>query len=163
MQQKVGTSIQQKVASQSQKKTIDLGTKSSCVAIFQNDKVEIIPNEQGNRTTSSYVAFTNTGRLIGDQAKNQVAMNSSNTIFDSKRLIDRKFDDPTVQSDMKHWPFKVINENGKSKIEVEYKNQTKLFTPEEISSMILVKMKETAESYLGKKRFFSCYYCSSFF
>jgi len=130
---------------------IDLGTTYSCVAVFQNGKVEIIPNEQGHRTTPSYVAFTNTERLIGDEAKNQVARNPSNTISDAKRLIGRKFDDPTVQSDMKHWPFKVINDNGKPKIQIEYRNQIKLFTPEEISSMILTKMKEIAEDYLGEK------------
>jgi len=130
---------------------IDLGTTYSCVGIFQHGKVEIIANDQGNRTTPSYVAFTDSERLIGDAAKNQVAMNPNNTIFDAKRLIGRKFDDPTVQADMKHWPFKVINEGGKPKIQVEYKNETKAFTPEEISSMVLTKMKEIAEAYLGKK------------
>ncbi|CAF4735507.1 unnamed protein product [Rotaria sp. Silwood1] len=129
---------------------IDLGTTYSCVGIFQYGKVEIIANDQGNRTTPSYVAFNDSERLIGDAAKNQIAMNPSNTIFDAKRLIGRKFDDVTVQSDMKHWPFKVINHNGKPKIQVEYKNETKLFTPEEISSMVLTKMKETAEAFLGK-------------
>ncbi|KAH3901780.1 Heat shock protein SSA1 [Saccharomycodes ludwigii] len=130
---------------------IDLGTTYSCVAHFANDRVEIIANDQGNRTTPSYVAFTDTERLIGDAAKNQAAMNPTNTVFDAKRLIGRKFDDPEVQSDMKHWPFKVINSAGKPKIEVQYKGETKVFTPEEISSMILVKMKETAEAYLGSK------------
>lgn len=130
---------------------IDLGTTYSCVGIFQHGKVEIIANDQGNRTTPSYVAFTDSERLIGDAAKNQVAMNPNNTIFDAKRLIGRKFDDPTVQSDMKHWPFKVISEGSKPKIQVEYKNETKLFTAEEISSMVLTKMKETAEAYLGRK------------
>ncbi|CAM4928587.1 unnamed protein product [Rotaria socialis] len=130
---------------------IDLGTTYSCVGVFQHGKVEIIANDQGNRTTPSYVAFTDSERLIGDSAKNQVAMNASNTVFDAKRLIGRKFDDSTVQSDMKHWPFKVINQNGKPIIQIEYKNETKLFTPEEISSMVLTKMKETAEAYLGKK------------
>ncbi|CAF0831839.1 unnamed protein product [Adineta steineri] len=129
---------------------IDLGTTYSCVGVFQHGKVEIIANDQGNRTTPSYVAFTDSERLIGDAAKNQVAMNPNNTVFDAKRLIGRKFDESTVQSDMKHWPFKVINENGKPKIRVEYKNETKSFTPEEISSMVLTKMKETAEAYLGK-------------
>ncbi|CAF4999143.1 unnamed protein product [Rotaria sp. Silwood1] len=130
---------------------IDLGTTYSCVGIFQHGKVEIIANDQGNRTTPSYVAFTDSERLIGDAAKNQVAMNPNNTIFDAKRLIGRKYDDATVQADMKHWPFKVINDGSKPKIQVEYKNEVKSFTPEEISSMVLTKMKEIAEAYLGKK------------
>lgn len=129
---------------------IDLGTTYSCVGVFQHGKVEIIANDQGNRTTPSYVAFTDTERLIGDAAKNQVAMNPSNTVFDAKRLIGRKFEDATVQSDMKHWSFKVVVEGGKPKIEVDYKGEKKRFFPEEISSMVLVKMKETAEAYLGK-------------
>uniref|UniRef100_A0A3B4U061 Heat shock protein family A (Hsp70) member 1B n=1 Tax=Seriola dumerili TaxID=41447 RepID=A0A3B4U061_SERDU len=130
---------------------IDLGTTYSCVGIFQHGKVEIIANDQGNRTTPSYVAFTDTERLIGDAAKNQVAMNPTNTVFDAKRLIGRKFNDAIVQSDMKLWPFKVINDNGKPKVQVEYKGETKAFYPEEISSMVLVKMKEIAEAYLGQK------------
>jgi len=128
---------------------IDLGTTYSCVGVFQHGKVEIIANDQGNRTTPSYVAFTDTERLIGDPAKNQVAINPTNTIFDAKRLIGRKFADATVQADMKHWPFTVIDAATKPKLEVEYKNETKNFTPEEISAMILTKMKETAEAYLG--------------
>merc|ERR1712061_39785 len=128
---------------------IDLGTTYSCVGVFQHGKVEIIANDQGNRTTPSYVAFTDTERLIGDPAKNQVAINPTNTIFDAKRLIGRKFNDATVQSDMKHWPFKVAEFGDKPKLEVEYKNETKTFTPEEISAMVLTKMKETAEAYLG--------------
>jgi len=128
---------------------IDLGTTYSCVGVFQHGKVEIIANDQGNRTTPSYVAFTDTERLIGDPAKNQVAINPTNTIFDAKRLIGRKFDDSTVQSDMKHWPFTVVDEGSRPKLEVEYKNETKRFTPEEISSVVLTKMKETAEAYLG--------------
>jgi len=129
---------------------IDLGTTYSCVGVFQHGKVEIIANDQGNRTTPSYVAFTDTERLIGDPAKNQVAINPTNTIFDAKRLIGRKFDESTVQSDMKHWPFTVIDQGGRPKLKVEYKNEDKTFTPEEVSSMVLTKMKETAEAYLGQ-------------
>ena len=131
---------------------IDLGTTYSCVGVWQNDKVEIIANDQGQRTTPSYVAFTDTERLIGDAAKNQVAMNPENTVFDAKRLIGRKFDDPSVQSDMKHWPFKLISgADGKPTIQVQYKGESKTFSPEEISSMVLTKMKQIAESYLGKE------------
>jgi len=129
---------------------IDLGTTYSCVGVFQHGKVEIIANDQGNRTTPSYVAFTETERLIGDSAKNQVAMNPQNTIFDAKRLIGRKFDDTTVKRDMAHWPFKVISDGNKPKLQVEYKGEEKTFNPEEISSMVLIKMKETAEAYLGQ-------------
>jgi len=130
---------------------IDLGTTYSCVGVWQNDRVEIIANDQGNRTTPSYVAFTDTERLIGDAAKNQVAMNPENTVFDAKRLIGRRFGDAVVQADMKHWPFKVVPKQGdKPYIQVRYKGETKDFAPEEISSMVLVKMKETAEAYLGK-------------
>ncbi|KAI9532273.1 Heat shock cognate 71 kDa protein, partial [Dissostichus eleginoides] len=129
---------------------IDLGTTYSCVGIFQHGKVEIIANDQGNRTTPSYVAFTDTERLIGDAVKNQVAMNPTNTVFDAKRLIGRKFDDPVVQSDMKYWPFKVVNDATKPKMEVEYKGEIKSFFPEEVSSMVLTKMKEISEAYLGK-------------
>ncbi|XP_066246476.1 heat shock 70 kDa protein cognate 2 [Euwallacea similis] len=130
---------------------IDLGTTYSCVGVWQHGKVEIIANDQGNRTTPSYVAFTDTERLIGDAAKSQVAMNPKNTVFDAKRLIGRKFDDEKIQEDMKHWPFKVINDGGKPKIEVEYKGEVKRFAPEEISSMVLTKMKEIAETFLGGK------------
>jgi len=129
---------------------IDLGTTYSCVGVFQHGKVEIIANDQGNRTTPSYVAFTDSERLIGDAAKNQVAMNPENTVFDAKRLIGRRVDDATVKSDMKHWPFKIVPDGTKPKIEVEYKGEKKTFYAEEISSMVLTKMKETAEAYLGK-------------
>ncbi|EDV93244.1 heat shock 70 kDa protein cognate 2 [Drosophila grimshawi] len=130
---------------------IDLGTTFSCVGVWQNNKVEIIANDQGNRTTPSYVAFNDTERLIGDAAKNQVAMNAKNTVFDAKRLIGRKYDDRKIQEDLKHWPFKVISDAGKPKIEVEFKGERKRFAPEEISSMVLTKMREIAETYLGTK------------
>lgn len=128
---------------------IDLGTTYSCVGVWQHGKVEIIANEQGNRTTPSYVAFTDSERLIGDAAKNQVALNPNNTVFDAKRLIGRKFNDSKIQQDMKHWPFKVINDGGKPKIEIEFKGEIKRFAPEEISSMVLTKMKDVASAYLG--------------
>ncbi|KAJ7046709.1 heat shock cognate 70 [Mycena alexandri] len=128
---------------------IDLGTTYSCVGVWQNDRVEIIANDQGNRTTPSYVSFSDNERLIGDAAKNQVAMNPVNTVFDAKRLIGRKFDDMEVQADMKHFPFTVFSKGGKPYIRVEYRGEQKEFSPEEISSMVLLKMKETAESYLG--------------
>jgi len=129
---------------------IDLGTTYSCVGIFQNGQVQIIANDQGNRTLPSYVAFTETERLIGEAAKNQAAMNPKNTVFDAKRLIGRRFEYSTVQSDMKHWPFTVINDNTKPKIQVEFKGETKTFQPEEISAMVLIKMREIAEAYIGK-------------
>jgi len=128
---------------------IDLGTTYSCVGVYQDNRIEIIANDQGNRTTPSFVAFNDTERLIGDAAKNQVAMNPHNTVFDAKRLIGRKFSDDEVQADMKHFPFKVINRDGKPVISVEFKGEQKVFTPEEISSMVLIKMRETAESFLG--------------
>ncbi|KAL5594032.1 hypothetical protein BROUX41_001084 [Berkeleyomyces rouxiae] len=128
---------------------IDLGTTYSCVAIYRDDRCDVIANEQGNRTTPSFVAFTDTERLIGDAAKNQVAMNPKNTVFDAKRLIGRKFSDAEVQADMKHFPFEIVDRAGKPIIQVEFKGETKQFTPEEISSMVLIKMRETAESYLG--------------
>ncbi|KAL2641829.1 hypothetical protein R1flu_009416 [Riccia fluitans] len=129
---------------------IDLGTTYSCVGVWQHDRVEIIANDQGNRTTPSYVAFTDTERLVGDAAKNQVAMNPTNTVFDAKRLIGRRFSDSTVQSDIKLWPFKVVPGAGdKPMIHVMYKGEDKEFAAEEISSMVLIKMKEIAEAFLG--------------
>jgi L1 cell adhesion molecule like protein len=129
---------------------IDLGTTYSCVGVWKNDSVEIIANDQGNRTTPSYVAFTDQERLIGDAAKNQVARNPENTVFDAKRLIGRKVNDPVVQADAKLWPFKVVGGNDdKPMIQVNYMGAEKKFHPEEISSMVLIKMKETAEAYLG--------------
>lgn len=130
---------------------IDLGTTYSCVGIWQNDKVEIIANDNGNRITPSYVAFTEAERLIGDAAKNQSSMNPTNSVFDAKRLIGRKYDDPIIKDDIAQWPFKVSGDrDGKPIITVDYKGKEVTFTPEEISSMILVKMKEVAESYLGE-------------
>ena len=130
---------------------IDLGTTYSCVGVWQNDRVEIIANDQGNRTTPSYVAFTDSERLVGDAAKNQAAGNPLNTIFDAKRLIGRKFTDATVASDMKHWPFKVTAGSGsKPMIEVDWKGEHKSFSAEEISAAVLTKMKTTAEAYLGQ-------------
>lgn len=129
---------------------IDLGTTYSCVGVWQNDRVEIIANDQGNRTTPSYVAFTDQERLIGDAAKNQVALNPENTVFDAKRLIGRRFSDPVCQDDMKHWPFKVVQKEGdKPYIRVNFKGEQKEFSPEEVSAMVLIKMKETAEAFLG--------------
>jgi len=131
---------------------IDLGTTYSCVGVWQNDRVEIIANDQGNRTTPSYVAFTAEERLIGDAAKSQAAANPTNTVFDAKRLIGRKFTDASVKSDMAHWPFTVKSGTGdKPLIEVTASGETKTFTPEEISAMVLQKMKAVAESYLGDK------------
>ena len=131
---------------------IDLGTTYSCVGVWQNERVEIIANDQGNRTTPSYVAFSDFERLIGDAAKNQVAMNPKNTVFDAKRLIGRSFEDAAVQDDMKHWSFQVVKgEGGKPKIQVQFKGETKQFHAEEISAMVLTKMKEVAEAYLGEE------------
>jgi len=130
---------------------IDLGTTYSCVGWWKDNRCEIIANDQGNRTTPSYVSFTDTERLIGDGAKNQASQNPENTIFDAKRLIGRKFDDIAVQSDIKNFPFKVISDNNKPKIQATYKNELKTFQPEEISSMVLTKMKEIAEAYIGEK------------
>ncbi|KAI7960175.1 hypothetical protein MJO29_005243 [Puccinia striiformis f. sp. tritici] len=130
---------------------IDLGTTYSCVGVWQNDRVEIIANDQGNRTTPSYVAFTSEERLIGDAAKNQAAMNPRMTVFDAKRLIGRRFDDSDVKKDMVHWPFTVIEKEGNPFIQVDYLGETKTFSPQEISAMVLTKLKETAETKLGKE------------
>ena len=130
---------------------IDLGTTYSCVGWWKDNRCEIIANDQGNRTTPSYVSFTSDERLIGDGAKNQASMNPENTIFDAKRLIGRKFDDPAVQNDIKNFPFNVISDDNKPKIQATYKDELKTFQPEEISSMILTKMKEVAEAYIGEK------------
>lgn len=131
---------------------IDLGTTYSCVGVYRNGHVEIIANDQGNRITPSWVAFTDTERLIGEAAKNQAPLNPERTVFDVKRLIGRKFDDPEVQRDIKMVPYKIVNKEGKPYIQVKIKDgEVKVFSPEEISAMILQKMKETAESYLGKK------------
>ncbi|KAJ0808821.1 putative Heat shock protein 70 family [Helianthus annuus] len=130
---------------------IDLGTTYSCVGYWQHGQVEIIPNDLGNRITPSCVAFTSTERLIGEGAKNQVSMNPTCTIFDAKRLIGKRFSDATVQKDMKLWPFKLIEGTSNTpKIVVTYKGEQKEFSAEEISSMVLAKMKESAEAFLGK-------------
>jgi len=130
---------------------IDLGTTYSCVGIMKNGKVEIMVNDQGNRITPSWVAFTDEERLVGDAAKNQYANNPHRTIFDVKRLIGQKFTDKAVQNDIKHFPFKVINKGGQPRVSVEVHKEEKSFTPEEISAMVLGKMKEIAESYLGEE------------
>ena len=129
---------------------IDLGTTYSCVGVWQNDHVEIIANDQGNRTMPSYVSFTNEERLVGESAKNSAANNAANTVFDAKRLIGQKFNDSKVQSDLKHLSYTVLEKENKPMIQVEFKGETKLFAPEEISSMVLAKMKEIAEAYLGE-------------
>lgn len=129
---------------------IDLGTTYSCVGVWQNGRVEIIANDQGHRITPSYVAWTEDDqRLIGDAAKNQASANPDNTVFDAKRLIGRRFDDPAVQADMKHWPFKVVDKSGKPAIRIVARGE-KDFFPEEISAMVLSKMKQIAEDYLGE-------------
>ncbi|CDH54454.1 heat shock protein hss1 [Lichtheimia corymbifera JMRC:FSU:9682] len=128
---------------------IDLGTTYSCVGVWENERVEIMANDQGNRTMPSYVAFTSSERLIGDAAKNQVAYNPHNTVYDVKRLMGRQYGDPEVQEDMKQWPFQVVNKDDKPMIQVESQGKQRQFAPEEISAMILSKMLETAQHYLG--------------
>merc|ERR1719188_1516344 len=130
---------------------IDLGTTYSCVGIYKNGRVEIIPNDQGNRITPSYVAFTDDERLIGEAAKNQATVNPAQTLFDVKRLIGRRFKDSTVQKDIKLLPYEIKDKGGKPFINVKIKGEDKLMGPEEVSAMILTKMKETAENYLGKE------------
>ena len=130
---------------------IDLGTTYSCVGVMQNGKVEILANDQGNRITPSYVAFTDEERLVGDAAKNQYAANPKRTIYDIKRLIGRKWSDKDVQNDQKHFPFQVKNKDGKPVVSVEVSGKDRTFSPEEISAMVLGKMRDVAESYLGKK------------
>ena len=130
---------------------IDLGTTYSCVGVWQNDRVEIIANDQGNRTTPSYVSFTETERLIGDAAKNYANMNSKNTVYETKRLIGRRWEENEVQDAIRKFPFNVRNKDGKPKIEVHYKNEVKEFDPIEIGSMVLTKMKDIAEDYIGEK------------
>jgi L1 cell adhesion molecule like protein len=129
---------------------IDLGTTYSCVGVWKNDHVEIIANDQGNRTTPSYVSFTHDERLIGEPAKSSAANNPANTIFDAKRLIGQKYNDPKVQSDLKHLSYEVVDKDNKPYIQATFRDETKLFSPEEISSMVLIKMKEIAEAFLGE-------------
>ena len=132
---------------------IDLGTTYSCVGVWQNGKVDIVPNDMGERTTPSYVAFTDTERLVGDAAKNQITRNPTNTVFDAKRLIGRKFEDREVQDDMKLWPFKVVKDpkSDRPQVCIKYQKQEKKFFAEEISAMVLQKLKQTANDFLGKE------------
>lgn len=143
---------------------IDLGTTYSCIGVWQNNRVEIIANDMGNRTTPSQVAFSGTERLIGDAAKNQGNSNPKNTIFDAKRLIGRKFSDRVIQEDIKLWPFKVdADKNDKPVIKVEYNGEEKGFSPEEVSAMVLTKMKEIAETYLGQEVKSAVITCPAYF
>jgi len=142
---------------------IDLGTTYSCVGVFKNGRVEIIANDLGNRITPSWVSFTETERLIGEAAKNQGASNPENTVFDVKRLIGRKFNDAEVVRDRKLYPYKIVEREGKPYVQVTYKGETKTFSPEEVSAMILTKMKETAEAYLGKKVTNAVVTCPAYF
>lgn len=129
---------------------IDLGTTYSCVGVWQNDHVEIIANDQGHRTTPSYVSFTTEERLLGDAAKSAASNNHANTVFDAKRLIGKAYNDTQLEKDMKYLSYQIKNKNNKPMIQVEYKNEEKEFSPEEISAMILGKMKEIAEGFLGE-------------
>jgi L1 cell adhesion molecule like protein len=130
---------------------IDLGTTYSCVGVWTNDRVEIIPNDQGNRTMPSYVAFADNERLIGEAAKNQAGRNPKNTIFDAKRFIGRRFDDPNIKNVVEHMPIEVVSDsNNKPRFEVEAFGEMKQFYPEEISAMVLGKLKQSAEAFLGK-------------
>jgi molecular chaperone DnaK (HSP70) len=130
---------------------IDLGTTYSCVAVHRADGVEILTNDQGKRTTPSFVAFTDTERLVGDAAKNQVNNNPINTVYDAKRLIGRTFDDPIIQKESKHLSYKIIDKGNKPMIKVKYKNKNETFSAEQISAMVLEKMKKIAEDFLGQK------------
>jgi heat shock protein 1/8 len=131
---------------------IDLGTTYSCVATYEGTNVEIIANEQGSFTTPSFVSFTDKERLIGEAAKNNAAMNPINTVFDAKRLIGRRFDDPTVKKDIESWPFKVVDDNSQPKIQVEYLGETKTFSAQEISAMVLLKVCFSLSGPLMKNR-----------
>jgi len=141
---------------------IDLGTTYSCVGVYKHGKVEIIANDQGNRITPSYVAWTDEGeRLIGDSAKNQATINPENTVFDVKRLIGRKFSDKSVQADKKLFPFKIVSKDDKPYVEVKLDGKGRQFAPEEVSAMILVKMKEIAEAFLGKQGAYIYHTCNN--
>eukprot|EP01116_Phalansterium_solitarium_P003250 TRINITY_DN13_c0_g3_i1.p1 TRINITY_DN13_c0_g3~~TRINITY_DN13_c0_g3_i1.p1 ORF type:complete len:686 (+),score=285.09 TRINITY_DN13_c0_g3_i1:75-2060(+) len=142
---------------------IDLGTTFSCVGVFKSGRVEIIANDLGNRITPSYVAFTDTERLIGESAKNQASLNPENTIFDIKRLIGRGFSDPEVQRDKKLYPYTIVNREGKPYVQVKVKGENKVFSPEEVSAMILTKMKDTAEAYIGQKVSNAVVTCPAYF
>lgn len=130
---------------------IDLGTTNSCISVMHNDQIVVITNEQGHRTTPSYVSFKGSERLVGHAAKRQQATNSANTIFDSKRLIGRNFSDPTVQADMKNWPFTVIDKDGRPTVQVQFNGSATSYVPEQISAMILARLKEVAETFLRHK------------
>merc|ERR1711959_700185 len=142
---------------------IDLGTTYSCVGVYKNGRVEIIQNDQGNRITPSVVAFTAEGRLIGDAAKNQAALNPTNTVYDAKRLIGRMFYDDTVISDKKLWPFEVINKDGRPMVEIEDNGERKTMSPEEISAMVLGRMKQIAEGFLGNSVKHAVITCPAYF